>query len=153
MTSLEDGLLNARGIALDSNFSLTQNEPLPVAVLQYQRLEWSELNFATAAVDKSKVGLNRITLRNEQEILSALVEAFEGILSGFAVKSDELTVQLESNTHKQYSDCWMAAHGTGNSSSCLEQSQISFGTVGMRQLWKSGRGFQGLFTMQFRVVL
>ncbi|KAJ3238722.1 hypothetical protein HDU81_007302 [Chytriomyces hyalinus] len=106
-------IYQAAGIALDSNFSLTRKEPLPVAVLQYlriQRLEWSELNFATAARDKSKVGLNRITLRNEQEILSALVEAFEGILAGFAVKSDELKVQLELNAYKQYSDCWMAAH-------------------------------------------
>ncbi|KAJ3232802.1 hypothetical protein HDU78_006844 [Chytriomyces hyalinus] len=100
------------GIPLDSNFQLTRKEPLPVAVLQclrIQRLEWSELNFASAAVDKSKVGLNRITLRNEQEILSALVQAFEGILSGFAVKSEEPKVQLESNIYKQYSDCWMAA--------------------------------------------
>ncbi|TPX76669.1 hypothetical protein CcCBS67573_g02079 [Chytriomyces confervae] len=67
------------GIPLDSNFSLTQKEPLPVAVLQYlriQRLEWSELNFATAAVEKSKVGLNRITLRNEQEILCKRLKEF-----------------------------------------------------------------------------
>ncbi|CAG8711408.1 177_t:CDS:2, partial [Cetraspora pellucida] len=102
-------LLESIGLQVNSTFSLKLSDPLPLNVLQYlriQRLSSSEL-FTLAAKHEVK---DKISARNEAEILKALDEACENLLAGFSVSFEELEAKIASGTYQKGSNAWAAAH-------------------------------------------
>ncbi|CAG8516541.1 17804_t:CDS:2, partial [Racocetra fulgida] len=102
-------LFESIGLQVNSTFPLKLSDPLPLNVLQYlriQRLSPSEIS--TLAVSRGTK--DRISARNEAEILKALDEACENLLAGFSVSLEELEAKIASGTYQKGSNAWAAAH-------------------------------------------
>ncbi|CAG8548628.1 12137_t:CDS:2 [Racocetra persica] len=102
-------LFESIGLQVNSTFPLKLSDPLPLNVLQYlriQRLSSSEIS--TLAVRHG--AKDRISARNEAEILKALDEACENLLAGFSASIEELEAKITSGTYQKGSNAWAAAH-------------------------------------------
>jgi len=101
-------LLAIADLAPNSTFSLTTTDPLPTAVLRYlriQRATAAELALIAAA----PVARDRVSVRNEAEVLGALADALDGILSGFRTSLEEIEQGLEEARWPAGGNTWAAA--------------------------------------------
>ncbi|CAG8587421.1 17165_t:CDS:2 [Dentiscutata heterogama] len=102
-------LLESIGLHVNSTFSLKLKDPLPLNVLQYlriQRLTSSEISTMPARHGAK----DRVSARNEAEILKALDKACKDLLSGFGISLEELEEKTDSGAYQEGSNAWAAAH-------------------------------------------
>lgn len=86
-------LMNQLGINPNCSISLTRSDPLPNAILTYLRIQRSDDN----ELDSMRLfGFEGgVSVRNESEVLDALIESLESILNSFSWKVEELESMLE----------------------------------------------------------
>ncbi|KAF0430334.1 SET domain-containing protein [Gigaspora margarita] len=102
-------LLKSISLQVDSIFPLKLNDPLPLNVLRYLRIQRLELlEISTVAVRHG--AKDRISSRNEAEILEALRESCENLLSGFGISLEKLEEKVASGVYQRGSNAWAAAH-------------------------------------------
>ncbi|KAJ3051668.1 hypothetical protein HK097_007297 [Rhizophlyctis rosea] len=81
---------NTYDLVLTNEFPLTPAAPLPLDVLRYlciQRLDPEELSKVGIA---STTASKPLSARNEEEVLKSFVDAFCGLLAGFAIPAADL---------------------------------------------------------------
>ncbi|RUP49061.1 hypothetical protein BC936DRAFT_143374 [Jimgerdemannia flammicorona] len=103
-------LFIAAKLDVNSTFSLTLTEPLPDKVLQYLRIQRSTSQELTTILATANAASKPVTARNEAEILTALDEALENLLAGFAVSIEELGLRVAGDQYPVGGNAWAAAH-------------------------------------------
>lgn len=102
-------LFSSAGLQVDSTFSLKVNDPLPLDVLRYLRIQ--RLSPSEMSTEAAKRGAKDIiSARNESEILKALIEACSDLLAGFGTSLEELEKKNASGVYQKGSNAWAAAH-------------------------------------------
>ncbi|CAJ0765484.1 12967_t:CDS:2 [Entrophospora sp. SA101] len=102
-------MLESAGLKADASFPLKLDDPLPLDVLRYLRIQ----RLTPSEVPTIKVNhgaRNVVSARNEAEILGALIEALEGLLAEFGIPLEELESRIASGKYQKGSSSWAAAH-------------------------------------------
>jgi len=80
-------------------------------VLQYLRIQrLDEEDIAAVARQQNDVACERVSDRNEVEILQFLRDSISGLLEGFRVQVEALEKQLAKGVYSEGSNAWAAAH-------------------------------------------